>query len=454
MYKEIKTLVDTIELSSEKNPNTIKILTVKNVDPYILQTALDAMQGRNTTRSGTMGGGGGFGGFGGVGGNGPFIGGGFGPGGGGGFGPGGGGFGGGGFMGGARRRPGWLRRRQGRRRLRRRHARRWALVAFGGGGRREVARAVAEEEGPCVPGGDGSSYPVVRRSEEGSDFFEQGVMDDPDVHILYDPQRDGYPELEIPNLGGEPQGLALQSPSSTSSTNIQQAQYITHQDGQAQPPQGQAQPPQPKGPDVFGAGPDIVAPRLPYTIEALPDLGVIIVRAMNPQDLKALMDLLQTLQDIAKTTELELKVVPLWCTADATSVTNMLQQLYSHLVIGPFSTYLAPAGNQQRPATPTGGGGAPGGGGGGAACVLADAPIGTATSQFNNAYIYRLSLAAFQPAVGRGRQNSHEGHRESYPDVRQGLGTQFVGEGVPPVAPAGLSVGSYPASLLEHAAAE
>jgi type II secretion system protein D len=416
MFKEIDSLVKAIESSSEKNPNTIKILTVKNVDPYILQTALDAMQGRNTTRSGTMGGGGGFGGFGGFGGNGPFVGGFGGPGGGGGFGGGGpGGFGGGGGLGGfgggkgggfGGGMPGGGAGGFGG----------GGAGGFGGGGGAGGRPGGGGGGGTMRPGGDGSSYrgPSQRR---GPDFFEEGVMDDPDVHILYDPQRDGYPELEIPNLGGEPEGLALQSPSSTSSTNIQQAQYITQQDGQAQPVPGQAQPPQPKGPDIFGAGPDIVAPRLPYTIEALPDLGVIIVRAMNPQDLKALMDLLQTLQDIAKTTELELKVIPL-VHADATSVTNMLQQLYSHVVIGPFSTTLAaPGTQQQRPGTPTGAGGGFGGGGGAGGGAQLGAPIGTATSQFNNAYIYVYPLPRFNQllvAAGKTRMKDVENHIQMF----------------------------------------
>jgi hypothetical protein len=122
LYKDIKLLVNQLEMASRDTTRKVELVSLKGVDPAIVQQALQAIQGRVTQTmpvgtdtgmqggggfgpggggGGFMGGGGGFpgggGGFGPGGGRGGF-GGGF-PGGGGGFGPGG-GFGGGGFPGG------------------------------------------------------------------------------------------------------------------------------------------------------------------------------------------------------------------------------------------------------------------------------------------------------------------------------------------------------------------
>ena len=237
------------------------------------------------------------------------------------------------------------------------------------------------------PGGDGLPYqgPTQRR---GPDFFEDGVMDDPEFSILYDPQRDGYPELLKPIFVGEPRrimGLASQTTELAPQNDILPAQYVIYQ-GEPGLQQPDKQPD--KGGPVLGGGQtELKAPRLPYTIEALPELGAILIRAMNPEDLQALLDLIARIQELAKQTEIQIEVVPLQ-QADATSVVNYLQQLYGRVVIGPFTTNLVPPGNQpQRPAaqqTP------------GTGLAQLGQPIGTATSQgAANAYIYLLPLPRF-----------------------------------------------------------
>src|SRR5262249_6293297 len=66
LFKEVETLVHDLDNIAKGSPRTIKIVSVKGIDPTQLQQAIDALQGRNNNNNRNN-----FGGFGGFGG-GPF----------------------------------------------------------------------------------------------------------------------------------------------------------------------------------------------------------------------------------------------------------------------------------------------------------------------------------------------------------------------------------------------
>ncbi|HEV3236036.1 MAG TPA: secretin N-terminal domain-containing protein, partial [Gemmataceae bacterium] len=138
MHDDIVKLVKDIEKGAKDTTRTVKIIKTPGIDPTILATALDAIQGRTSNNNMNRNG------FGGNGFNGNR---------GGGFG--GGGFGGGGFGGGG---PGFNR------------------PGLGGGG------------GGGFNGGGGGRR-NNRQPDRGPDFFAQAVMDDPQASVLYDPQE-------------------------------------------------------------------------------------------------------------------------------------------------------------------------------------------------------------------------------------------------------------------------
>jgi type II secretion system protein D len=149
MYKEIETLVKRLDDAAKDSTRTVRVISTKNIDPLLIQQAIDAIQGRRTVRpaTGTLGGTSGTG----------II-----P-----FGQGGGAMspfqgGGGQFQGGGGGRGG------------------------GGGGNRG---------GP--PGSGGGIPP---RSDGGSDFFDYRVKDDPRASVLYDPRP--APENDESHLDG------------------------------------------------------------------------------------------------------------------------------------------------------------------------------------------------------------------------------------------------------------
>jgi type II secretion system protein D len=348
MFKDVKTLVDAMEEANEKTTMSIKIVSVKNLDPMVIQTAVDAVQGRKTSGFGPggfgpgmqFGGGGGV--FGGTGPGGTFGGGTFRPGGGGGGGffPGGGG--GGGFF------PGG-----------------------GGGGFRPGGGGGFPGGGGMRPGG------LPRAPQVGPDFFENGVMDDPESSILYDPQRHGYPEFVYNLLSEPPQpaGLAPQQPQAAGFTPQQRqpillppAEYSQAARLNANPQAGPVhfvnQEPGGKQPGGKFEGkqptePQIIPPRQPIIIQALPELGVVIIRANNPQDLKAVLDLIDLIEQYSRKAEIEIELIPLKH-QDATGIANVLQDLFRRVQFGTNATYLIPGQPTARPATPAGGAGVPG----------------------------------------------------------------------------------------------
>jgi hypothetical protein len=144
LYDDIKKLVEQLEVGASDSKRVVKVLKV-NIDPLLVEQAVNAMQGRPTTTNGTstnrFGPNTGFGGGG-------FGGGGFG--GGGGFRPGGGGFGGGGMPGGG-------------------------ITPFGGGGTFNPIGGGGGRSG--FGGGGGRSGRGGRGAQQsrGPDFFEWSV---------------------------------------------------------------------------------------------------------------------------------------------------------------------------------------------------------------------------------------------------------------------------------------
>jgi type II secretory pathway component GspD/PulD (secretin) len=55
MYKDIQKLVEMLEKAAAKTTQTVKVVSIKGIDPKVIQQALDAIQGRSTTNgNGTM----------------------------------------------------------------------------------------------------------------------------------------------------------------------------------------------------------------------------------------------------------------------------------------------------------------------------------------------------------------------------------------------------------------
>ena len=114
-------------------------------------------------------------------------------------------------------------------------------------------------------------------------------MDDPEKSSIYDPQRDGCPDFDEMMSEGEylpPQGLAPQStPHFAAQDGIQPVNYVPAN----QPVKA-----------VVGGQPDIVPPRLPYVIQPLPELGIVLIRAHNPEDMKAILEVIRLIGEQAK----------------------------------------------------------------------------------------------------------------------------------------------------------
>jgi type II secretion system protein D len=324
MYNDIKKLVTQMDIAGGNFKETVKVIKVKGVDPALIQQALDAIQGRTTSRMTSTGfGGTGFGGgFGGQG----FGGGGFGKGpGGGGFGGqgfGGGGFGGGGFGGGGPAfTPGGN----------------FGPGGFGGGGGGKGGGG-GFGGGGGGKGGKGGGGNL----SQGPSFFEQRVTDDPRP-VLYDP-RDERP---APVLAQHVDPSVLQA-AATETPGYQPIQQLAF--GQEK----EKIPPPSKVPAVKSD--EFLAPRLPVIVEPLESLGGIIIRSFNPDDLARAEAIIEYIIEEGKKTEIVVNLIPLK-NADATSVASIMNQLYARLIVNPYS-------NSQiiSPLRPGGAGGFPGGG--------------------------------------------------------------------------------------------
>jgi type II secretory pathway component GspD/PulD (secretin) len=315
MKANVDRLVEYLEDGAKDTTRTVKIVSIKGVDPTLLDQAISAITGSTTQRRpGTTGlpsnypggnnglpsgGGGGFGGggFGGgaPGGGGGGYGGGFPGGGGGGFGgggPGGGGFGGpgggrGGFGGGGMGGPGG------------------GGGGFGGGGGGRGG----------FGGGGGGRGGSSQAPDEGSDFFADRVTDDPKQAFFFDPQQStdaSSPDNNL-NLGATSNDSGALHP-------------ISYEEQQPAP----AAPAQPGG--IFSA--EVPAPRQAVRVEPLPELGIIIISAQNAVDAQLVVDLIEKIREYGLNAEVEIRLVPLE-KGDATAIANILTQLFQRVQILP-----------------------------------------------------------------------------------------------------------------------
>jgi type II secretion system protein D len=379
IYDDIVVLVEQIEKASAETKQVIKILNVKGVDPYLVQQAIAAIQGRPTTSGMTnpsqsgfspsfMPGGTGF--TPGMGGN--NFGGGRGP---GGFGPGGGGFGpgGGGFGPGGGRGPGGFGPGGG---------------GFGPGG------------GGRGPGGGGMRGPGGAQSR-GPDFFEQSVKDDRRVSAFYDPRDDRIvldsavgmdPFLrpavaaaqETYKVGDELvpiQYVAAQGPlgpqaARTQPTAFQGAAFqgAAGQAAQAQKTEKKEQdkgfepagkkdtPAVPPAPQAGGEKPKIEiqqnefpAPRLGVIIEPLGSSDLLVLRANSPADMEAALQIVQYVLENAKGANIEIHHVPLRY-QDCNDIVNTLNRIFVRVNLNPSSSVIIPPRTGATQAVPTAGG--------------------------------------------------------------------------------------------------
>src|SRR5262249_14865864 len=127
-------------------------------------------------------------------------------------------------------------------------------------------------------GGRGGGFRAPDREPGGPDFFEQGVMDDPQRPTqLFDPQQ--YRNA-VALRGGEAQQQNPMQPGPAA---------------QQPPPAGQPPAGPPTPPGVFGP---IQGPRRPVFVEALPELGIVVIGAENPADAAEVKKIIERIQEI------------------------------------------------------------------------------------------------------------------------------------------------------------
>jgi type II secretory pathway component GspD/PulD (secretin) len=297
LYTDIKKLVQMLEdKAKEPSPQVIEVVPVKGVDPNLLQHAIDAVQGRRSSSSSSSrfnsGSGPSFSSFEGSG----FR---FGPGGGSGFFGSGGGFQ-GGSMGGFN--PG----------------------SMGGGTFR----------GGGGPGSTGGGFrPRNRMQSRGPDFFGPAVTDD--QPLLFDP-RTLVNTVVVDQGHGDPIEVAVPSNTEFFPVSFEDPQFVS--EGPKEPKLPKFDPKAPKFDPKMGAK-GLQVPRLPVTVEALPEIGAYIIRAYNQEDLKAAQALIDFIIKNAYVAEIKVESYQLRHN-DATRVANYLAQLYSRVQVAPLNSTL------------------------------------------------------------------------------------------------------------------
>jgi type II secretory pathway component GspD/PulD (secretin) len=284
MYDDIKKLVKELDDNAKPSTQIVRVVPVPGVDPALVQQALDAIQGRTSNTNTSTGFGGGM--------FGPRIPWGGGPGGRGGMfgGPGGGG---------------------------------------GGGG-----RPGAIQGGAGTNRGTGSG-----RQSRGPDFFVPRVKDDPQSNehenILTIVTAKWRPEVawQIRGLpdAGKNQAQTLVPEAGKNDQVAQQVLYFEEQ--------GQEQGPEKKAGAGKETGEAVPIPRLPVITDALPSLGGIVITARSKEDMEAVLKIIEYLQKQGREAEIKVQIVPLKH-ADATSVTNTLNQLFTRVNVLPTANTL------------------------------------------------------------------------------------------------------------------
>jgi type II secretory pathway component GspD/PulD (secretin) len=297
MYTGIKKLVENIDEASKDTARTIKVVSVPDLDPALVQQVIDAVQGRRPTRGGS-----GFGtGLPGMGGGMMTPGGGMMTPGGGMMTPG------GGMMtpGGGMMTPGGG----------------FGTGGFGtGGGRGTRGGGMGGTRGG---GGGGGPRAALAPSPGSPDFFAQRVTDDPQLTAtgLYDPQLDNRTSDDKPSDSGD-SGRSAGAPA----RNLK-ITPISYQDE--------------KKPDDKTPGtPSIDSVRAPQSsVDVVPieSLGVIVIRGNTPADVQAVLEIIEILKKTAAENDVKIRIVPLQ-NADATTVTAYLDEVYRRLLETPTGT--------------------------------------------------------------------------------------------------------------------
>ena len=299
MHADIQKLVDRLDQGAkETTTKTVRVVPLKGVDPALVQRALDAIQGRRTTTTGT-----------GSTGIGVMPGGIMMP----GFGPG--GMRGGGGQGGP---PGG---------------------GQGGGG-----------QGGGRPGGGGRGYGGSQG--RGPDFFAERVKDDPEPTILYDPHQDESASEPSSADSVPPVPPAQAAALARAREHLEAVLAALHGLGDEAAEESSADV-APAAPGHGGDGAfqvaqadqpapgarqnNVPAPSGSIEVEALPDLGAMIIRGNSPTDVAAAVAIIEELQKFAAAGEVKIQLAFLE-RADATSVANTLTQLFQRLVLGPTYT--------------------------------------------------------------------------------------------------------------------
>ena len=182
----------------------------------------------------------------------------------------------------------------------------------GGGGRGFGGGGMGQGGGGRGPGGGGL---LPGADDRGPDFFEHGVMEDPQSSVLFDPQLD-VTTFKPGSASSAQQLLSSDRPAGNSA--IQLAHF---EEEQQQP----AQAPSPS---------DLQGPRGQVTADAVPGTDAVIVRAQNKADAEAVRLIIERITEIAKDAEVKIELVPLEH-GDATAVTNALTQLFQRVTVGP-----------------------------------------------------------------------------------------------------------------------
>ena len=341
MYQDVENLCTYLDAEAAKSTEVVKIVPIVNFDPALLQDAVNAMQGLPMTRNqqpgfaggGGRGGQGGFGGGGqggqGRGGQGGFGGtqGGFGGGMPGGFGGAQGGFGGGrggqgGFGGGQGGGRGGAGGGQGGGRGGAGGGQGGGRGGAGGGatGGRGGRSAMAD---PPPPDGGGErpfanrdmDVPPARPASTIYDpYFEEWGQDGPDTQ----------PISTTPGLS-EVQATLPQIPAPIPTPG--------------QPAADTTAPGQPPRTGTLPEVPAITAPRGTVTIQSIPELGILVIKTKNQEEMKSITDLLKYIQETTKTAQLKLEVIPMKH-QDCGSVTNLLSQIFSKVNVSASGTSL------------------------------------------------------------------------------------------------------------------
>jgi len=206
---------------------------------------------------------------------------------------------------------------------------------FGGFGGGQGGRGAGGQGGRGQGGGGGrrgggQSSALDPNPAGGPDFFDYRDMDVPSApaSTIFDPQND--PQNDKNSLA-------------PTDNHVQRAQFI--QAIPAAPPAPMAQPtPGDVKPNIAG---QIAAPLGEVKADALEQLGLLVLRTKNPQDMAALLEFIEFIKKPGLAAEIELKVVPVE-NQDAVSLTNLLTNVFARVNIGVGSTSLNAAPQQNR----------------------------------------------------------------------------------------------------------